>query len=59
MRINWEVVKPSLWTGAGGVVVGSRPSITCSKTARAMKISELLTSSAADPNHKLRQPGAA
>jgi hypothetical protein len=22
MTINWEVVKPSLWTGAGGVVVG-------------------------------------
>jgi hypothetical protein len=22
MRINWEVVKPSLWTGAGGVVLG-------------------------------------
>ena len=22
MRINWEVVKPSLWTGAGGVAVG-------------------------------------
>ncbi len=22
MRINWEVVKPALWTGAGGVVVG-------------------------------------
>ena len=22
MRINWEVVKPHLWTGAGGVVVG-------------------------------------
>jgi hypothetical protein len=22
MGINWEVVKPSLWTGAGGVVVG-------------------------------------
>ena len=22
MRINWEVVKSSLWTGAGGVVVG-------------------------------------
>ena len=22
MKINWEVVKPSLWTGAGGVVVG-------------------------------------
>src|SRR6202047_3203500 len=22
MRINWEVVKPYLWTGAGGVVVG-------------------------------------
>ncbi|HYU46679.1 MAG TPA: hypothetical protein VEK84_10950 [Terriglobales bacterium] len=22
MRINWEVVKASLWTGAGGVVVG-------------------------------------
>jgi hypothetical protein len=22
MRINWEVVKPSLWTGAAGVVVG-------------------------------------
>jgi len=22
MRINWEVVKPSLWTGVGGVVVG-------------------------------------
>jgi hypothetical protein len=22
MRINWEVVTPSLWTGAGGVVVG-------------------------------------
>jgi hypothetical protein len=22
MRINWEVVKPCLWTGAGGVVVG-------------------------------------
>jgi hypothetical protein len=22
MSINWEVVKPSLWTGAGGVVVG-------------------------------------
>jgi hypothetical protein len=22
MRINWEVVKPSLWTGAGGVVIG-------------------------------------
>jgi hypothetical protein len=22
MRINWGVVKPSLWTGAGGVVVG-------------------------------------
>jgi hypothetical protein len=22
MRINWEVVKPSLWSGAGGVVVG-------------------------------------
>ena len=22
MRINWEIVKPSLWTGAGGVVVG-------------------------------------
>src|SRR5712672_4166424 len=21
-RINWEVVKPSLWTGVGGVVVG-------------------------------------
>jgi len=22
MRINWEVVKSTLWTGAGGVVVG-------------------------------------
>ena len=22
MRTNWEVAKPSLWTGAGGVVVG-------------------------------------
>jgi hypothetical protein len=22
MRINWEIVKPSLWTGAGGAVVG-------------------------------------
>jgi hypothetical protein len=22
MRINWEIVKPSLWTGAGGVIVG-------------------------------------
>lgn len=22
MRINWDVVTPSLWTGAGGVVVG-------------------------------------
>jgi hypothetical protein len=22
MTINWEVVKPSLWTGAGGVVIG-------------------------------------
>ncbi len=22
MNINWEVVKPSLWTGAAGVVVG-------------------------------------
>jgi hypothetical protein len=22
MGINWEIVKPSLWTGAGGVVVG-------------------------------------
>ena len=22
MAINWEVVKPSLWTGVGGVVVG-------------------------------------
>ena len=22
MRINWEVVKPSLWTGVGGVVAG-------------------------------------
>ena len=22
MGINWEVVKPSLWTGAGGVVIG-------------------------------------
>ena len=22
MNINWEIVKPSLWTGAGGVVVG-------------------------------------
>ncbi len=22
MRINWDVVRPSLWTGAGGVVVG-------------------------------------
>ena len=22
MTINWEVVKPALWTGAGGVVVG-------------------------------------
>ena len=22
MRINWEVVKPSLWSGAGGVVLG-------------------------------------
>src|SRR5271167_706842 len=22
MSINWEVVKPSLWTGVGGVVVG-------------------------------------
>src|SRR5207249_12100293 len=22
MRINWEVVKPALWTGAGGVFVG-------------------------------------
>ena len=22
MGINWEVVKPSLWTGVGGVVVG-------------------------------------
>jgi hypothetical protein len=22
MRINWEIVKPYLWTGAGGVVVG-------------------------------------
>jgi hypothetical protein len=21
MRVNWEVVKPSLWTGVGGVVV--------------------------------------
>jgi len=22
MSINWEVVKPSLWSGVGGVVVG-------------------------------------
>jgi hypothetical protein len=22
MTVNWEVVKPSLWTGVGGVVVG-------------------------------------
>jgi hypothetical protein len=22
MKIKWDVVKPSLWTGAGGVVVG-------------------------------------
>jgi len=22
MEINWEVVKPALWTGVGGVVVG-------------------------------------
>ena len=22
MRINWEVVKSTLWTGAGGVIVG-------------------------------------
>ena len=22
MTINWDVVKPSLWTGAGGVLVG-------------------------------------
>jgi hypothetical protein len=22
MRINWEIVKPSLWTGAGGVILG-------------------------------------
>lgn len=22
MKINWEVITPSLWTGAGGVVVG-------------------------------------
>jgi hypothetical protein len=22
MNINWEIVKPSLWTGAGGVIVG-------------------------------------
>ena len=22
MRINWEVVKPPLWTGVGGVVAG-------------------------------------
>jgi hypothetical protein len=22
MKINWEVVKPSLWTGAGGVIAG-------------------------------------
>src|SRR5260370_31786956 len=22
MGINWEVVKPSLWTGVGGVIVG-------------------------------------
>ena len=22
MRIKWEIVKPSLWTGAGGAVVG-------------------------------------
>ena len=22
MKINWDVVTPSLWTGAGGVVVG-------------------------------------
>jgi hypothetical protein len=22
MNINWDVVKPSLWTGAGGVIVG-------------------------------------
>src|SRR6202171_23163 len=22
MRINWEVVKPSLWTGVGGLVAG-------------------------------------
>jgi hypothetical protein len=22
MKINWEIVKPSLWTGAGGVVAG-------------------------------------
>ena len=22
MNINWEVVKPSLWSGAGGVIVG-------------------------------------
>jgi len=22
MKINWELVKPALWTGAGGMVVG-------------------------------------
>jgi hypothetical protein len=22
MRINWEVVKPALWTGAGGMLLG-------------------------------------
>jgi hypothetical protein len=22
MKIDWEVVKPALWTGAGGVIVG-------------------------------------
>ena len=22
MRINWEVLRPHLWTGAGGVIVG-------------------------------------
>ena len=41
IRINWDVVTPSLWTGAGGIVVGMVSQSSCIRIYAMSSIVEL------------------
>jgi hypothetical protein len=72
--INWEVVKPALWTGVGGVVVGmfllsygfgfgfvSRPTaeqLASTNSEKAPVCAESLTAAPCDLHHTFRNEAA-